>query len=492
MGFPQRRLLVIVAIGSRGDIQPALALAEGVCAEAARRHRDSSGVDTTHTLLVVPANYRQWVASETASWQTASFVSVSALAKNDVEAAINSKHVADRVVKADATVLLQAMASPEQMVSDMHELVKWCQDADAVVVSAMSTISGAILHEAFGTTVLNMPMFPGVSEETGEFPPMAGLPNLGPFLNKFMYLAAITVMWFLFKPTMDKMRDIVGLPPASWRWIKYSMKQKNMPVHHTWSSLLHPKPADWDPETSIGGYMFYHPSSSRLPDDLEEFLSAGLPPVYVGFGSMPIHLSAKFLPLIKELLDNLPEHMRVVVYAGGMSSSTSSDSSRDEIKKAILELDRETNNGSRRVHVVYSVPQHLLFPRCSVIVHHGGSGTTGEALRAGVPSMACALIGDQHFWAARIAAIGCGPRVGCAFRRLTGALLARRIIEALDDRYIERAREVGKLVRAERGTENAVEFVMRHLWNEKIREDMLLRRQQALNKRMKSREKKEI
>ncbi|KAJ3353713.1 hypothetical protein HDU83_006430 [Entophlyctis luteolus] len=485
MGLAERRLLVIVAIGSRGDIQPALALANGVCAEAARRYRESSGADATHTLLVVPANYHQWIAAETASWQAESYVSVAALANHDVEAAINSKHVADRVVKADATVLLQAIASPKDMVSDMHELVNWCQDADTVVVSAMSTIPGAILHEAFGTTVLNMPMFPGISEETGEFPPMSGLPSFGPFLNKFLYLAAITLLWFLFKPTIDKMRDIVGLPPASWHWIKHSMKQKNMPVHHTWSSILQHKPADWDPDTSIGGYMFYHPSTSQLPDDLESFLATGLPPVYVGFGSMPIHLSAKFFSLIRELLQHLPKHIRVVLYAGGMSSSTSSDTNKHEIKNAILALDQDT--GNRRVHVVYSVPQHLLFPRCCVIVHHGGSGTTGEALLAGVPSMACPLIGDQHFWAERIAAIGCGPRVSCAFRRLTGGLLARRIVEAMKEPYVTRAREVGNQLRAERGTDNAVAFVMRYLWDEQIRKDMLQRREQAMNKEVKPR-----
>ncbi|KAJ3203624.1 hypothetical protein HDU82_006466 [Entophlyctis luteolus] len=423
MGLAERRLLVIVAIGSRGDIQPALALANGVCAEAARRYRESSGADATHTLLVVPANYHQWIAAETASWQAESYVSVAALANHDVEAAINSKHVADRVVKADATVLLQAIASPKDMVSDMHELVNWCQDADTVVVSAMSTIPGAILHEAFGTTVLNMPMFPGISEETGEFPPMSGLPN-----------------------------------------------------------ERHP---DWDPDTSIGGYMFYHPSTSQLPDDLESFLATGLPPVYVGFGSMPIHLSAKFFSLIRELLQHLPKHIRVVLYAGGMSSSTSSDTNKHEIKNAILALDQDT--GNRRVHVVYSVPQHLLFPRCCVIVHHGGSGTTGEALLAGVPSMACPLIGDQHFWAERITAIGCGPRVSCAFRRLTGGLLARRIVEAMKEPYVTRAREVGNQLRAERGTDNAVAFVMRYLWDEQIRKDMLQRREQAMNKEVKPR-----
>ncbi|KAJ3079556.1 UDP-Glycosyltransferase [Physocladia obscura] len=328
----------------------------------------------------------------------------------------------------------------------------------------MSTPLGAILHEAFGTRVVAMPMFPGIFEETVEFPPMADIPDLGQVLNKMLYWFAITLMWFVFKPTLDKCRALASLPPVTWRGIKYSMKQKNMPIHHTWSTVLHPKPADWDPETTIGGYMFYDKPSNALLPDLEEFLNAGSPPVYVGFGSMPVHMSSKFVPLIKQLLEFLPKDMRVIVYAGGMSNLTTDSSSRAGLKNELLSLDT-TKSG--RIHVVYSVPQHLLFPRCSVIVHHGGSGTTGEACRSGVPSMACPLVGDQYFWAKRIAAIGCGPAIGVAFRKMTGKYLAGKILEALEPKHVEVAKLVGEKIRAETGTDNAVDFIMKHLFEER-------------------------
>ncbi|KAJ3071544.1 hypothetical protein HDU98_005168 [Podochytrium sp. JEL0797] len=455
------KTVTLVAMGSRGDIQPALGLSLALCALPPL----PDGSPRIAVTLICPENYYAWVSSALVS----PHATILALPSN-AEQSINTKRVADRVVSGDTTVLLRAMADPDQMERDMVSLTKWCRNTDLMIVSAMSVPAGAILHEAFGLNVVQMPMFPAWYEITAEFPPMVDLPSLGGFINIILYYIATTAMWILFKPTFDKMRATVNLKPITWYGVKNCMAI--LPTHHTWSPILHAKPKDWVESTSIGGFMFYETPSDALQPSLERFLSCGPPPIYVGFGSMPIHLSTKFIPLIKDLLSHLPTSTRVIVYAGGMSNVASSDESRDALRLELLSLDPTHS----RLYVTYSVPQRLLFPRCSMIVHHGGCGTTGEALRSGRPSMACPLIGDQFFWARRMSAIGVGPRLGRSFKRLDGRFLARKIMEVLGEqgsedvwvgeesgnKYVVRAREVGEMIRAERGMENAVDFVVRH------------------------------
>ncbi|KAJ3031183.1 UNVERIFIED_CONTAM: hypothetical protein HDU68_006054 [Siphonaria sp. JEL0065] len=285
---------------------------------------------------------------------------------------------------------------------------------------------------------------------------MINLPSLGYYLNIFIYYVAITVMWIMFKPTIDKMRLAVGLKRITWYGVKNLFTGES---HHTWSPILHPKPKDWPASTNVGGFMFYDNPSDALKPDLETFLNEGTAPIYVGFGSMPIHLSTNFVPLVKELLETLPTSHRIIVYAGGMSNATNSDATRGELKNQLLQQDPSR----KRLFVTYSVPQRLLFPRCIVIVHHGGSGTTGEALRSGKPSIICPLIGDQHFWARRVALIGCGPRIGCSFASMTGEKLGLKVQEAMKEEYVVRAKEIGLKVQQEKGLENAVAFVLKHV-----------------------------
>jgi UDP:flavonoid glycosyltransferase YjiC (YdhE family) len=100
-----------------------------------------------------------------------------------------------------------------------------------------------------------------------------------------------------------------------------------------------------------------------------------------------------------------------------------------------------------------------LFPRVSAVVHHGGSGTTGAGLRAGVPSVLVPHIGDQPFWAQRVAELGVGPQP-IPRRQLTAPRLAEAITSAVTDKDIQRrARSLGEKIRAEDGIGKAIEIL---------------------------------
>jgi UDP:flavonoid glycosyltransferase YjiC (YdhE family) len=111
---------------------------------------------------------------------------------------------------------------------------------------------------------------------------------------------------------------------------------------------------------------------------------------------------------------------------------------------------------------VDSMPHGWLFPRMAAVVHHGGAGTTGAGLRAGVPSLLTPFEGDQHAWADCVLKLGVGPRVP-GIKRLTPEKLAEAIGIAVNDSTMRaRAAALGEKIRTENGIARAVEVTERH------------------------------
>ncbi|MBB5781267.1 glycosyltransferase [Nonomuraea jabiensis] len=128
------------------------------------------------------------------------------------------------------------------------------------------------------------------------------------------------------------------------------------------------------------------PDERPLPEELEAFLDAGAPPVYVGFGSM-----AAYAPkdVARVAIEAIRAQGRRILLARGWADLALIDD-RDDC------------------FVVGEVNQQALFPRMAAVVHHGGAGTTTTAARAGAPQVVVPQIADQPHWAARIAELGIG------------------------------------------------------------------------------------
>lgn len=176
------------------------------------------------------------------------------------------------------------------------------------------------------------------------------------------------------------------------------------------------------------------PVRGRLPEDLDEFLEAGEPPVYFGFGSMFFRNREKVAALIAEVVRRLGRRAVISSGWGGLGERLS----RGDIL------------------VVGDVPHGLLLPRVSAVVHHGGAGTTATAARAGVPQVVLPNIMDQFYWAERVRRVGIGPKpvpfARLSVRRLTGA-----VETALRDAAMtERCREVAGDLRGRDGVAEAV------------------------------------
>jgi vancomycin aglycone glucosyltransferase len=149
------------------------------------------------------------------------------------------------------------------------------------------------------------------------------------------------------------------------------------------------------------------PDDRPLPDELDAFLDAGAPPVYVGFGSMATRTSTD---IARSAIEAIRAHGRRVVLAHGWAGLTPIDDADD-------------------CFAVGEVNQQALFGRVATVVHHGGAGTTTTAARAGAPQLVVPHIADQPYWAARVAELGIGvahegsaPTVDSLSAALTTAL----------------------------------------------------------------------
>ena len=99
----------------------------------------------------------------------------------------------------------------------------------------------------------------------------------------------------------------------------------------------------------------------------------------------------------------------------------------------------------------------------AAVVHHGGAGTTGAALRAGKPTVICPFVGDQPFWGHRVATLGVGP-AHIPQNQLTAKRLANAIGRSVADNDMrQRAATLGEKIRAENGVARAVEVIERHV-----------------------------
>ncbi|MFF3331122.1 glycosyltransferase [Streptomyces sp. NPDC002888] len=170
------------------------------------------------------------------------------------------------------------------------------------------------------------------------------------------------------------------------------------------------------------------PDDRPLPKELEAFLDAGEPPVYVGFGSLASHAPKDIARVATEASR---AQGRRVLLARGWADLAPIDDADD-------------------CFVVGEVNQQALFPRVAAVVHHGGAGTTTTAARAGAPQVVVPQIADQPYWAARVAELGIGTAHDG--RTPTFDSLSAALTTALTPETRARARAVAGTIRSDGAT----------------------------------------
>lgn len=414
----------ISAFGTRGDVQPSLALAVGL---------QRAGHQVT---LATSGNYTSWIEAYGVGTHPTRFSIHEYMQRPEIRAALKSPNLLRGMA------LLRDMT--RQNAAAQGEVWTAIQAAECVIEGPTAT--GAL--EAFQTRgtpavfAVPVPFAP-----TGAFPSyFFGMSRrmLGKRYNLLTHALMHRLLWSTIgAPISDPLRRRLGLRP--WRSFAELMaygRSVGTPWLYGFSPHVLPKPGDWDEHQHITGYWFLDPPTQWQPTpELAHFLESGPPPVYIGFGSMG---------------HGNPEHYtRLALRALALSGQ------RGLLLTGWGGLARQTTTAD--VFVVEDVPHAWLFPRVAAVVHHGGAGTTGAALRADVPNIVVPFASvDQVAWAERVATLGVGPRAP-RISRLTAETLAEAITVAVNDAAMRaRAAALGAAIRAEDGIGRAVELIERH------------------------------
>jgi UDP:flavonoid glycosyltransferase YjiC (YdhE family) len=266
--------------------------------------------------------------------------------------------------------------------------------------------------------------------------------SLGGWYNRLTHSLMSGLLWQVGGAMANRWRKQLGLKP--WRSYAEALnyaRQIGTPNLYGYSPHLLPKPPDWDEHEHLTGYWFLEPPPAwQPPADLLEFLDSGPPPVYIGFGSLSLRDGADKTQPILRALEISGQRSVLLTGWGGLTP-----------------LSAPPN-----VLFVEDVPHAWLFPRMAAVMHHGGAGSTGAGLRAGVPSLITPFAGDQLLWAERVARLGAGPRMP-NIKKLSAEKLAEAIHTAVHDAELRaRAAALGEKIRAEDGMARAVEIIERH------------------------------
>ena len=309
----------------------------------------------------------------------------------------------------------------------LREIVAAAEGCDAIVASALAAFVGLSAAEHLGVKAIGTGCIPLTPTSTFAHPflPPQRVPRI---FNRLSFSVVTGLLWHAFRTATNRARaSVCALPPRRENWTTHPMLYGVSP------SLL-PPPHDWPDHARVCGQWIPSGREWAPPGTLSTFLSAGEAPLYVGFGSM-VGFDRK--RLLKAVILAL-EGRRTLFYPGWAGSEG-------------LAL-------PGNLFVLGDTPHDWLFPQVSAVIHHGGSGTSHSAARAGVPSVVVPFAGDQWFWAERLRQAGIADEAVGA-HKLQASSLAHAILFTERADVAARAREVGERMRQEDGLTIAVKAI---------------------------------
>ncbi|KIW11297.1 hypothetical protein PV08_10597 [Exophiala spinifera] len=266
-------------------------------------------------------------------------------------------------------------------------------------------------------------------------------------MNRLSYYIVEWLVWLGLGDDLNRFRqNVLHLQAINLSRAPNQVTKLKIPHTYCWSPSLLPKPSDWGEHISVAGYFTLDDQDPSFdpPPGLCKFLESREPPIYIGFGSI--------------VVDNPERLTELVLHAVKLAGV------RALISKGWLGLGDDIQTSNENVYSISDVPHSWLFEHVSAVVHHGGAGTTAASLRAGKPSVVVPFFGDQHFWGQVVYTAGCGPKP-IPFLQLTPEKLASQISAALEPVIKAKAAEVGATIKTENGCEagartlhNALDF----------------------------------
>ena len=383
----------IIAIGSRGDVQPFVALSLGLLRKGNR------------VTLMAHENFRSFVQDHGIDFHPLA---------GSTEEILQSPEAVRHLQTGNTFRLLRSIHErggkwQTQMNRDLWE---GCLRPEVLVTGALGIHWISSIAEKMGKrwAVIQL-SFP--TNATREFP-FAGFdfPAFDffkfPAYNRATFRLLRSFFWRRVKTSVNEHRQSLGLPALQQSIFDKALSDHILTCYAVSPALLR-RPADWDDNIQVTGFLsmpaLSNNASKNIPGKLLEWLGTGDRPIYIGLGSMPIPDPALFTQVLAALLART-DHRYIFCEGWSWLPEVPTDP---------------------RLFVVPSIPHEWLFPRCRAAIIHGGVGTLAAALRAGIPTVVLSIFGDQHWWGKFIQKRKLGAHI--PFKRLS----TKKLIAAIQD-----------------------------------------------------------
>ncbi len=416
--------ITLLTNGSRGDVQPFLALA------IALRERG-------HSVKVVAPNDFETLAAGYGIPYRAVPLDVRGLADMNAGRQVTDKGITPRTLLAVWREVIPALKRAFLTATDVF--AEESRDADLIIAHGFLVQLAYSIHEHLQKPLILAIAAPMVSTRQFPSPAFPSIRFAQRYFNPFTYRMLVRSVTFYMIEAVNDYRRRVGLTKLSNGKVIRLLCDARVPVTMHYSRHLGPVASDWSDNVHVTGmWNLPAPDSWQPPDALSTFLEQGDPPVFFGFGSMTVGNPVQTSRTISEALRLT--NLRGVLQAGWAGLAHEDD----------------------RLVTIGDAPHEWLFPQMAAIVHHGGSGTTHSAASAGKPSLTVPVMADQPFWGRRLVEHGVGvPSI--APKKLTPETLAAALRQLTQDETMkQRSAELGKLLRAEDGLAATCDLVERY------------------------------
>ena len=415
--------VLIVTLGSRGDVQPYVALGKGL---------KNAGHEVT---VCTSALFQSFITDQGLNYGPMNNELMRLMDSDMGRDAMENANNLWGTIRTNLKLFSKVKAMYRQTLQDIWQTTQTVEPDLLILASKAAFMAESIADKQKIPLVTALP-FPQFVPTVQS--PAMGFPDwpLGGWYNRLTYWIVHTAIGLYGGISKEFRRKVLRLPPKPRGMdLLHRADGSPIPVLHGYSRHVVPRPTDWPDSAHVNGYWFLDQQDSwQPPDDLKTFLDVGEPPIYIGFGSIAGSHPQQLAKVVVEALQIT--HQRGILATGWGGLQT------NNLPKTVFQLDQ--------------APHDWLFPKVSAVIHHGGAGTTAAGLRAGRPTLICPFFGDQPFWGKQIYSLGVGPRP-IPQKQLTTNKLVDAMEELVTNQTIRRnAEALGEKIRAEDGVESAI------------------------------------
>lgn len=413
--------ITMIAFGTRGDVQPMIALGKGL------KHHGH------HVTLLASRNFADWIQAHGLDIAPSSI---------DIQALMQGIGGQQWIEHGNNPILQQRVMRnllKEAAMPMMQETWEASRNADLLLGSFTSAFYAdaiAAKRDIRHATLLLQPS--ATATRDGRVALAAVRSNHVSWLNyAFTKLVIDGFVWNIAGELGNRFRrEVLHLPELSRR--QFAANQAANLTLHGYSQHVVPHPADWSPQFHTVGYWFLDEGNAWTPPaELTQFLADGAPPLVLGFGSMTGDQPEAITRLLVDAVERSGQRAIVLSGWAGLGDVA--------LPPTIVRL--------------ASAPHDWLFPQVAAVVHHGGAGTTAAVLRAGKPSIIVPHLADQQFWGRRISALGVGTKP-ILRHKLTVEKLSDAINQVMNNSALtNNAQRLARLINAEDGVSRAIELL---------------------------------